>query len=201
MIHKFLAIVSMLVTLGATLACASETLPTEYVEQQESAEDIVRQVVGPTIVSRQDQVGNWEIWSGQNILGDYQQSVGSYPLQLSCIWYENEGPVTRFNIRFDHSLTSTPFKTDEGEVLGQLRTRTVVADQEVPVEWTTWATTDSRIRLRDESALVLVQSIREADANTFRLELLDDPRLSREYHVVGMLEAMSENDMRCFDTK
>ena len=55
------------------------------------------------------------------------------------------------------------------------------------------------ISLRHEDAVSLIDTLREKNTDTFRIEFLDDPSLSAEYHVAGLREVLEENDVECFN--
>ena len=120
--------------------------------------------------------------------------------QYSCAIYLDGTQVPRINLAFGKDLTYQIVINQFGERQGEINAITTVAGTAVPVEWSTWVTKADFIRLRDEDAVRLVQSINELNAEEFTLELKDDPELSATYNVSNLTTALEENKMRCFQS-
>ena len=86
-----------------------------------------------------------------------------------------------------------------GQSQGWLNASTDLSGQSVDVQWRTWTTRADRIRLRGEYAQRLAPAIRDHGAASFTLTLHDDPDLTATWNVGNLLEAMSENEMACFE--
>ena len=118
--------------------------------------------------------------------------------RYTCGIYEDGAEVPRINLAFSKDLSHTVIINQFGELQGAVNTVTTIKDVVVPVEWFTWTVRADRIRLRGEDAVFFVQQLSEQNAGQFRLDLPEDPHLSRTYDTNNLLAAMESNDMTCF---
>ena len=118
--------------------------------------------------------------------------------QYTCVFYV-DGQVARTNLYFDKELSYTVVTNQYGELQGKVRTVTTVDGEPIQVSWTTWTSRVDRLRLRGTDAVRLVKAIQGSQATEFRLHLSDDPDLSANFDVSNLIDAMSANDLSCFN--
>ena len=126
-------------------------------------------------------------------------AAGTPQIRVTCIFYRQGSPVPRVNIGFAEELRHRLIQTEEGEWQGVVNSYTSISGRVVSAEWRTWVTRADRLRLRGEDAYALIREIRDSSAPSFRLDLPDDPHLSRDYDVTELGEAISEGGLTCFE--
>ena len=147
------------------------------------------------------QTGQWKVVRTDYMFGSkvsHALIAGAGQLRVTCIFYWHELPVPRVNIVFAEELQHRLVQNEAGEWQGAVDSRTSIGDRAVSVEWLTWVTRADRLLLRGGDARALVRSILDSSAPAFRLELPDDPHLSRDYDVTGLEAAISEAELTCF---
>ena len=148
------------------------------------------------------QTGQWKAGRTdfpEGLRQSHALTVGTPQIRVTCIFRRLEGPVPRVNVGFAQNLMHRLVQNQGGEWQGVVESRTSVGGSEVSVEWRTWVTRADRLRLRGEDAYTLIREIRNSSAPSFRLELPNDPHLSRDYDVTGLGEAVSEAGLTCFE--
>ena len=119
--------------------------------------------------------------------------------QYTCVLYEDGRRVARVNLAYPGDLAHQVVVDPSGQSQGWLNASTDVSGQSVDVQWRTWTTRADRKRPRGEDAQRFAQAIRDHGAASFNLTLHDDPDLTATWDVGNLLEAVSENEMACFE--
>ena len=151
-------------------------------------------ILSNTNLPRQD-TSLYYLESTRSVSNDFSESKQQ---RYTCAIYTLGKQIPRVNVRYDRELSYTVVTNQYGELQGKVRTVTTVNGEPVQVEWLTWTSRTDRLRLREDDAIRLVQSIQDGQATEFRLELIDDPELSASLDVTDLVVAMSANDMSCF---
>ena len=125
-------------------------------------------------------------------------SVVMHSIQIVCDYRLDSDPKADMNIEFPRPVTFTLIEDAELGYIHEINSKTSVNGNEVPTEWTGWLTYKERIGIKHDDAVLLVQTIIGADAESFRIELPDDPDLSQELPVSGLKGALAESGTTCF---
>ena len=165
-----------------------------------SAAEIMR------FVERKGQRGQWSFASlkanpqqkAHGIVGT-QYATDQMGQRYTCVFYEDGRSVSRVNLIYPRDLAHQVVVNPSGEAQGWFNASTDVSGQSVDVQWRTWTTRADRIRLRGEDAQRFAQAIRDHGAASFTLTLHEDPDLTATWNVGNLLEAMSGNEMACFE--
>ena len=172
--------------------------------------------VAPTIhaavpvVDRDDQYLQWTLWSSayppdlalqSGIVGTRSIAVKNRREmihQYTCIVYADGREVPRTNVFYKKDLNYSLTTNAAGEFQGEIKATTTVDKASVPVQWLTWASDISKMRLRGDDASRLVKEIRDRGATELKLELADNIELSSTFNVADIAEAMRQMGMACF---
>lgn len=130
--------------------------------------------------------------------------------QYSCItyWFESENgsgyepqTVPRVNLRLKNPVIPDGSALNQDGELVKTKTATVtVGGRTVPVTWALWTTSDIRIRLRNEDAVTLVNSIIDRDAEAIDISMDGNRESSVIRPTAGLAKAIDESGQQCWDT-
>ena len=160
----------------------------------------------PTIVRKGGKHKNWDLVSipyrdavaskfkfyGQRSVEQYSHHV------FACRYFTDTPPVARIILYQWEQLTWEYAPDRHGESRRHVKTRTLVDGNEVDIMWFRWQDSSHVMETFGWEAVVLVNTIRDHDANSYTVEILDQPDLTSEWDVANLLDALEIQEMTCF---